>query len=689
MDMRFILAKKNWKQTCFLFLAFVLLIGNSRALSQEKPPVTFGKVAPSDFNLPKSKVIDSNSSAVIIADVGNTSFIGNKNGWVSYVYKRRTRIKIIDKRAFDAATVRVALYKDGDDEEKLDNIEGGTYNLENGKIIETRLEKKDIFKDKKDKNIVEEKFTMPAVTEGSIIEYSYTLTSDFDFNLPHWEFQNIKYPSLWSEYEVSIPSLLTYIFLKQGPHPFYIDKTTEGHQNYLLSEKHTGDLLTNEQNFTVNANIIKRRWVMKDVPDFDVENYIFTPDNYIDKIEFQLSKIYNGESTRDVLNNWNKATEELLEAKDFGLPLKTDYVEFSTEVHNIIGNETGMLEKAKKIYYFIQNNVTCTNHYGKYIMTSLKEILKKRNGNVGEVNLLLASMLRQAQIHADPVLMSTREFGLNSSSYPILQRLNYVVCRVAIDNHVYYLDASLPFLGFGRLAENCYNGHARVICETDSGAVFFWTDSIKESKISSVFILNSEKGGGMMAGSMESTLGYCESTEMREKINEKGEKEFLRSLQGSYGSDMKLENFGIDSLKQNEQPVKMHFDLSFKNNPEDDIIYFNPMMGESYKENPFKASERKYPVEMPYRIDETYILNMDIPAGYVVDELPKSAKVAYNDNEGFFEYLIQKDENGVQLRSHIKLNKALFEAEEYNSLRDFFAYVVKKQSEQIVFKKKK
>jgi hypothetical protein len=41
------------------------------------------------------------------------------------------------------------------------------------------------------------------------------------------------------------------------------------------------------------------------------------------------------------------------------------------------------------------------------------------------------------------------------------------------------------------------------------------------------------------------------------------------------------------------------------------------------------------------------------------------------------------------MRSRIKLNKAIFEPDDYRTLRDFFAAVVKKQSEQIVFKKKK
>jgi hypothetical protein len=87
-------------------------------------------------------------------------------------------------------------------------------------------------------------------------------------------------------------------------------------------------------------------------------------------------------------------------------------------------------------------------------------------------------------------------------------------------------------------------------------------------------------------------------------------------------------------------------------------------------------------------VDETYELTMDIPKGYKVEELPASVKVNFNGNDGFFEYTIQKDEFLIQLRSHLKLKQAIFEPADYNSLRDFFAYVVKKESEQIVFKKK-
>ena len=119
------------------------------------------------------------------------------------------------------------------------------------------------------------------------------------------------------------------------------------------------------------------------------------------------------------------------------------------------------------------------------------------------------------------------------------------------------------------------------------------------------------------------------------------------------------------------------------------MIYFNPMLNEGIKENYFVSAERLYPVEMPFSMSEMYVLNLDIPTGYELEELPKSAQVTLNDDEGTFQFLVGKNDNMIQFKSVIKLNKATFQPEDYNSLRDFFALVVKKQSEQIVFKKKK
>ncbi|MFI5151960.1 MAG: hypothetical protein ACHQET_01420 [Chitinophagales bacterium] len=101
---------------------------------QDKLNINWGKIFIEDFTLPKSSAIDSNSSAEIIADLGNTGFAGNKEGWFNYVFKKKTRIKILDKRGLDAATIQVLLYSGKAGDEKLMDLTGKTYNLENGKI---------------------------------------------------------------------------------------------------------------------------------------------------------------------------------------------------------------------------------------------------------------------------------------------------------------------------------------------------------------------------------------------------------------------------------------------------------------------------------------------------------------------------------------------------------------------------
>jgi len=218
--------------------------------------------------------------------------------------------------------------------------------------------------------------------------------------------------------------------------------------------------------------------------------------------------------------------------------------------------------------------------------------------------------------------------------------------------------------------------------------VYFDADSMMEKKFTTVFISNTDKKG-VMDARVQSVPGYFESCNIREKIHDKSEKDFFKTIQTAFQGETELTNTSIDSLKMTDQPVGVNYDVLLKNDPGEDVIYFNPMLEEGYKENPFKAADRKYPVEMPYGFDETYILNMEIPEGYVIDEIPKSTKVTFNEDEGFFEYLVAADANVIQFRCRMQLKKANFKPEDYATLRDFFAFAVKKQSEQIVFKKKK
>jgi transglutaminase-like putative cysteine protease len=649
--------------------------------AQNKAGVKFGKVSPDDF-AKKVYSIDSNASAIVIADIGSSEIIGNSKGWFALEFKRYRRVHILNKNGYDEANVEVQLYSNGDREEDLSSVKAVTYNLENGKVVETKLEKNGIFKDKIDKRRVIKKFTFPNIKEGSIIEYEYTVQSDFLFNLQPWEFQG-QTPVLWSEYNLRLPEFLGYVFLTQGYRTYDISERKEDRGNFTVRDTRSAGA-TESVNFP--ANVTDYHWVMKNVPALKQESFTSTLKNHIAKIEFQLSDYRFPLTPQNVMGTWTKLSSDLLHAEYFGNGLDKNNGWLGEVINPLIAGTKSDAEKAKKIYTYVRDNLTCTSYSATDLNQSLKNVLKTRNGTVAEINLLLIAMLKYANIPADPVILSTRSNGYTYSMYPIIDKFNYVVCDVNVEGHNYFLDASRPRLGFGKLTPACYNGHARII-NNEATALEFSADSLMERKLTSIILSSNEKGE--MMGSLQQVLGYNESYSIREKIKEKGKEEFFKDVKKAYGQDLELIHPRIDSLDNLEESIAINYDFKL-NEDKQDILYINPMFGEGYKENYFKSTERFYPVEMPYAFDETYIFTMIVPEGYAVDELPKSILVKFNEQgDGQFEYRIAESGGTISMRSRVQLKRAYYTPDEYEILREFFSLIVKKHSEQIVLKKKK
>lgn len=648
--------------------------------AQENSSAKFGKISPDDF---KTKVysIDSGAAAVIIADKGSTEIIGNSKGWFSLEFKHFKRIHILNKNGYDAADVQVLLFTNDGLEEELQGLKAVTYNLEGDRVTETKLEKKAVFSDKKSKNLVVKKFTLPNIKEGSIIDFEYTVKSDFLFNLQPWEFQG-QYPRLWSEYVVKMPQFLGYITLSQGYHPFHIKDDKSRMKTFSIMDN-SGT--TRTEHYSLNATVTDFRWVMKDVPALKEESYTSTLNNHIAKLEFQLSDYRYPLTPKKIMGSWQQASGELLKSENFGSTLTKDNGWLGDVVNEATKGATNDLEKAKKIYAYVRDNITCTNYGRIYLEKTLKNILKDKSGNEAELNLLLTAMLIKAGFYAEPVMLSTRSHGYTYELYPLMDKFNYVISRLQLGGKHYFLDASQPRLGFGKLSYESYNGHARVI-NASATPIQLKADSLMERKVSSVIIINNDEG--KLIGKMQQVPGFYESFKWRNNIKENGKDKLFSDITKGFNAEIEILESKIDSLDMYDQPIGINYDFQIATDKED-ILYFNPMFSEAWKENPFKSADRFYPVEMPYTIDETYLLRIDIPDGYEVDELPKQIIVKLNeDGDGSFEYFLALSNGTISMRSRIRLSRAFFLPDEYDTLREFFNLVVKKHSEQIVFKRK-
>ena len=663
-----------------LLPTFLLIVLCHAAQAQKSPEFKFTKITQADLEK-KIYSVDSGAGAVILGDVGASRIIANKNGWFGFEFNRRKRVHILNKSGYHEGDVELSLYSNGETEEKLISVKALTYNLQDGKIVETKMEKSAVFTDKLDKNHIIKKFTLPNIKEGAIIDIEYTTTSDFLFNLEPWSFQGSS-PRLWSEYQLSIPDFFGYLFLSQGYHPYLVNEKKERTLNFTISDaRGTGAT----EHTDITSKVTDYRWVMKDVPELKEESFTSTLRNHVARIEFQLSEYRYPLTYRQIMNSWPQATKEMLEDEDFGKQLSTNNGWMRDDLQPILVNTSTQLEKAKKLYAYVRDNFVCTDHNALYTSQTLKNVLKTKKGNVADLNLLLAAILRHEGIKADPIILSTREHGYTYELYPVMNRFNYVACQATIDNKTYNLDASRSRLGFGLMPFECYNGWARIISET-SPALDLSPDSLKERKVTAYILINDK---GKWAGSMMQQLGNYESYNLRNKIKEEGEEAYFKTVQKSFGFDVKTQSTKIDSLEVYDLPLSLKYQFTVDPG-DDDIVYLNPLFGEAQKENPFKSAERRYPVEMPYTFDETIVATIYVPTGFEVEELPKQIKVRLNEqNEGVFEYAIAKSDNIISLRSRVKIDRTFYSPDEYEMLREFFNLIVKKQSEQIVFKKKK
>ncbi|MEO6949954.1 MAG: DUF3858 domain-containing protein, partial [Ginsengibacter sp.] len=567
---------------------------------------------------------------------------------------------------------------EGIDEEKIKLLKAVTYNLENGKMVSTELDKSGQFREKVDNNRQLIKFTLPKVKEGSIIEYEYEVVSPYITVPAPWYFQKLNAPVLWSEYNFGSPGFFSYHYLNRGYQPFFITDSSKKSMNFnvLKSQWQYGI-----QRMDFSSPVTFYRWVMVDVPELKMERFTSSLMNHISRMDIQLAEQGDPLSSHSYRTSWPELINGLMKS-DFAV--KGSGVNLPAEIKASLGN-LSTVEKMKTVYNYVRDNFKNNGEKDIYSIRKLNAVFSSKQGNNAEINLVLTALLRDLKIDANPVLLSTTENGTVPTLSPMLSSMNYVIVQVAEKGNVYYLDASIPQLAFSQLPANCYNGHARLVNKLAT-PIFLFPGEIKEIKSTS-FLFVKDKSH-LLKGTATKTAGRFESLKIREQISKEGEKDYFKKVQSGF-KNMKISNGEIQQLTKYEEPIIVKYNLEATANNEE-ILSITPSFDEAIGQNPFVGETRLYPIEMPYLQSQEISATIEVPDGYKIDELPKSMKINYDEaGETSFEYLISESENIISFRSTLKINRANFSPEEYTILRDFYSWIVKKQNEPIVFIKKK
>lgn len=643
-------------------LATVLFTALCIYSSAQKAPIKYGDIPMEDVKM-ETYDKDSAAAALILADYGE-AYVSLAGASASLVLERHIRIKILKKEGLSWADASVPLYVSSNADEQIIGLKASTYNLENGKIVETKMAKDGRFKEKLNRNIVLEKFTLPNVKEGSVIEYSYRVNSPFLANFPNWQFQ-YSIPARLTEYWAIIPDF------------FIMEKYTQGYlapTNYEVKNK-------NQTNYTDKAH----HWIYKDVPAFKNEPFMTSEDDYVSKINFALAYInFPGQPSQEVMGTWQKLNNELLESESFGKAISGSGF-LKKKVDELLVGETDQLKKVEKIYNYVKETLEWDG-YNDYEAGKLKDIFEKKKGTTGDINIALGSMLEKAGFMVDMVLLSTRDHGFVREQYPMSKQFNYVVCAVRIDGVPLVLDATEKYLPMGVLPERCLNGKGLMISSNFHGWMPLESKT-KAKTITSVDVTldtNSELKG-MITISRE---GY-DAIEMRKDFEAKGETDYIKNKIGSRPS-WQVTKTSFENMKEISKPVKESHELVISDHvtSSGDVMYVNPFVVDQMSQNPFTLKERTYPVDYGSLKEKIYMYKITLPEGYTIDELPQSRVIALPGGAAKYTYNITNMGTYINVLSNFQINRNLFVQADYPNLREFYNQVIAKQSEQIVLKKK-
>ncbi len=617
--------------------------------------------------------LDSNASAVVLREFGTASVRIDDNYGNLYIdFQYHVRIKIFNKNGFGHANIVIPQRTYNDKEDLIQELEASTINYLDGQMVFTELDKKKIFREKKNKYITLTKFTMPNLAEGSIIEYSYRLHSPSIFNFRSWEFQS-DIPKLHSEYVAFIPALYNYNVSLRGA-----QKLTSS--NAEISR----------ECLRIAGNAIdcsKMTYIMKNIPALIEEDYMTAASNFRSAINFELSDymMLNG-AKKSITKEWKDIDYELIRDKSFGTQIKRKDV-FTPILPEILKNTTDQLSQAKAIYGFIKKSIKENGFIGLYSENTVKKAMETHSGNTGDINLALIAALNAAAIDAEALILSTRANGLVSTVFPVISDFNYVVAKVNIAGQTYLLDASEPLMPFGLLPLHCINGQGRVIPLKKPS---YWYDLKASQKETTRYNLNADLGkDGKLKGSLTTySIGYA-AYNKRKKIAAAGSvDEFVEKLDESMPkiSILKHEINNLDSI-ENPLIERYEIEMPIFENINNDPLFFNPFFIERISRNPFNLNERTYPVDLGSKTEVRVAIAIKLPENYALAEQPKALSMSLADSGGRYLCNTALEENVLMFNQLIQFNKPIYDPAEYLSLKEFYSRIIQLQKTDIILKR--
>ncbi|MFT6095301.1 MAG: hypothetical protein ACJAXY_001463 [Nonlabens sp.] len=641
-----------------------------------------GIITLQDFEL-KTEDTSDDHDAILILNSVDVVFVDYKQ-YLSI----RQRIRIETEKGLDYATQSIQLYQSDSGRETLKNLSGTTYNLTDGKVEKVELDVNSVFEEDLSEFYTLKSFTMPDVRIGSIIEFSYVVESPF----PYIDDINLQYgiPIINLALNIQFPNYYSYNVVFNPKSRYKIDFNAKDFEDSLTStliDASESDYFDSDQKIQqVRVSNKSISFTQQHIPALLPEFLSGNLNKYRAKMIINIASfndVQTGKVRKEFGTTWEAVAKTIYDSDKFGDEVKRSRF-FRKDLEDLTQSLTTPKEKVTAILDFLKLKVKWDGKYGVFTKDGIKEAYKKGSGNVSEVNLLLVSMLREAEIEANPVLVSSVDN--ETPIFPTREGFNYIVVQVSYGDEKVLVDATEKFAGLNLLPIRAANWKGRLIKKDGSSEWIRLTDNQKSEDI--VFLNIKLDSESEASGNGQKRHTNYRALNSRNTNMNSTEDELEKHIQND-NVGLEISNVIVEGLENVDSDLTYKYDIKFKNafDKVGDNIYITPLLYEANEESPFKLETRKLPLDLSFPYKTKTIVNIKIPEGYEVESIPESIKAVYNDTIGYYKYVTRNQGNMISTVATFNLDVSVIQPKDYPAFKKFFEAIVEKDAQKIVLKK--
>ncbi len=644
-----------------LALSIFLLVVNTVPLLAQIREITFGEIPVEDLEMAEY-LPDPSADAVILENHASTTLrSGDK---ILSVTDCHIRIKIINTDGLDYANVELPYGSD----DRIVGLKAASYNLEYGEVVQNLVDRKSLYYEETNRYRNTLRFSVPNVRPGTIIEYKYTLESPDFFSFYTFRFQE-EIPVRRCIFRAEIPGYFEYKFITGGSFKNIIFRKDQRIMSFGGS--------------SVDAYV--GIWTGTNIAAYREEPFSTGSDDYYSHIGFELSKInIPGYYFEEVSPTYLKFSEKLLNRDDFGGYIRRSSVirKKAEELKVQGGSETDVV---RRICEYVSEYMMWNGYYDFTSSAPMAKVFSDARGSSADINLMLLAMLREAGIQSDPVILSTRDHGLINPLFAIISKFNNVIVSVMADGRRWLVDATDPVRPFTMLPEDCLNGEGWLVSEAGGEWINLSNGEHHGETVSLVMQLDED---GSLSGTAINVYESYDAWLVRKFCTLQGEEAYRDFMQASKPG-WKISGLELENLGELGQPVTETIRMTIHDGSQTGygIMYLNPVLEGRQESNEYYAGERLSEIDFACPEVEKYSCTITIPDGWTVAELPQSVNLRMEGGGAGFIYNISARGRTIHLDMEVSFTTVRYSPESYDTIRNFWSSIIRKQSEVIILRK--